>query len=132
MRVVLDTNVIISALLFDGSPEHLVLSTLLGSNQLVLSTYIITETTRILESKFSVQPKNFELLQQILGEAEVVYFQPFLNVLSDEPDNRILETAVKGGTQYLVTGDKALLELQKYKSILIVTVKKYLEIIEGF
>lgn len=69
MRVVLDTNVIISALLFDGLPEQLVISTLLGPNQLVLSPYIITEVTHILESKFSVQPKNLELLQQILGES---------------------------------------------------------------
>src|SRR6202035_3758264 len=128
MRVVLDTNVIISALLFDGLPEHLVLSTLLGSNQLVISPYIITETIRILESKFSIQPQNLELLQQILSEAELIYFQPFLNILMDEPDNRILETAVKGGAQYLVTGDKLLLDLQKHEDIQIVNVKKYVEI----
>lgn len=132
MRVVLDTNVIISALLFDGLPEHLVLSTLLGSNQLVLSQYIITETTHVLESKFSVKPTSQDLLQQILGEAKVIYFQPFLNILTDEPDNRVLETAVKGDARYLVTGDKLLLELQKYKAVQIVGVRKYLEIIEDF
>jgi putative PIN family toxin of toxin-antitoxin system len=132
MRVVLDTNVIISALLFDGLPEHLVLSTLLGSNQLVLSPYIITETARILESKFSVEPQSLKLLQQILGEAEIIYFQPFLNIIADEPDNRILETAVKGDAQYLVTGDKLLLELQKHEAVQVVSVKKYIEIIEDF
>jgi putative PIN family toxin of toxin-antitoxin system len=132
MRVVSDTNVIISALLFDGLPEHLVLSTLLGPNQLVLSPYIITETIRILESKFSVSPAGLNLLQQILGEAEVIYFQPSLSIISDEPDNRILETAVNGGARYLVTGDKLLLKLQKYKTVQMVSVKKYLEIIEGF
>src|SRR5581483_11134743 len=112
-------------------PERLVLSTLLGSDQLVLSPYIITEAVRILESKFSVKPQNLELLQQILGEAEIVYFQPFLNIINDEPDNRILETAVKGGAQYLVTGDKLLLELQKHGALQIVSVKKFAEITEG-
>lgn len=132
MRVVLDTNVIISALLFDGMPEHLVISTLLGPNQLILSPYIITEVTRILESKFSVQTKNLELLQQILGESELIYFQPFLHIVSDEPDNRILETALKGGAHYIVTGDKLLLGLQRYENIQVISVKKYLEITEGF
>ena len=129
MPVVIDTNVIISALLFDGLPEHLVLNTLLGPNQLVLSPYIIEETIRILELKFSVKPTSLDLLQQILSEAELVYFQPFLNIIADEPDNRILETAVKGKANYLVTGDKLLLKLQNYKGIQIVSVKKYLEII---
>ena len=132
MRVVLDANVIISALLFGGTPEHLVISTLLGPNQLVLSPYIITEVTRILESKFSVHPKNLELLQQILGESELVYFQPFLHLVSDEPDNRIIETALKGGAHYIVTGDKLLLEIERYENIQVISIKKYLEITEGF
>ena len=77
MRVVLDTNVLISALLFDGSPEKVVLSTLNGLEELVLSAYIVAETTRILEDKFGVEPSSLELLQQLLSEAELVYFQPF-------------------------------------------------------
>ena len=101
-------------------------------HQLVLSPYIITEVTRILESKFSVQTKNLELLQQILGESELIYFQPFLHIVSDEPDNRILETALKGGAHYIVTGDKLLLGLQRYENIQVISVKKYLEITEGF
>jgi len=123
MRLVLDTNVIISALLFDGLPEKLLLSTLGGLHELVLSSYIIAETTRILEERFKVQPTNLKLLQQLLGEAEVVYFQPFLNVITDEPDNRILETAVRGSADYLVTGDKLLLKLKEYKNIKIISVR---------
>jgi len=131
MRTVLDTNVIISALLFDGLPEKLLLGILAGSDQLVSSSYIIAETARILESKFSVQPNNIELLQQILGESEMVHFQPFLNIVADEPDNRILETAIKGSAQYIVTGDQLLLELKKYKGIQIVKAREYLEITDG-
>jgi putative PIN family toxin of toxin-antitoxin system len=123
MRLVLDTNVIISALLFDGLPEQLLLSTLGGSHELVLSSYIVSETTYILEDKFKVEPSNIKLLQQLLNEGEVMYFQPFLNVVDDEPDNRILETGVKGNVEYLVTGDKHLLDLKKYKSIKIISVR---------
>ncbi len=130
MRVVFDTNVLISALLFDGGPEKIMLSTFNGLNELILSSYIITETTRILEDKFGVEPSSLELLQNLLGEAELVYFQPFLNVIEDEPDNRIIETAVKGKATFLVTGDKLLLKLKQYKGVTIVSVKEFLVIIE--
>ena len=124
MRLVLDTNVIISALLFDGLPEKLLLSTLGGLHELVLSSYIIAETTRILEDRFKAQPANVKLLQQLLNEGEIVYFEPFLNIVDDELDNRIFETAIKGNANYLVTGDKLLLELKEYKNIKIITVRE--------
>jgi len=130
MRLVLDTNVIISALLFDGLPEHLLLSTLGGSHEIVLSSYIIAETTRILEERFKVQPANIKLLQQLLNECEVVYFEPFLNVVADEPDNRILETGIKGNADYLVTGDKLLLKLKEYKSLKIISVRDCVKMLE--
>ena len=105
------------------------LSTLNGLEELVLSSYIVAETTRILEDKFGVEPSSLELLQQLLIEAELVYFQPFLHIIEDEPDNRVLETAVKGKANYLVTGDKLLLKLKHYKNIEIVSVTEFLEII---
>jgi putative PIN family toxin of toxin-antitoxin system len=128
MRVVLDTNVIISAILFDGLPEKLLINALAGSDQLIISTYIVAETIRVLETKFSVSPSNLKLLQQLLNEGEMVHFQPFLGVISDEPDNRIIETAVRGDAEYLVTGDKLLIDLKKYKNTQIVSTKQYLEL----
>lgn len=130
MRLVLDTNVIISALLFDGLPEKLLLSTLGGLHELVLSSYIIAETSRILDDKFEVQPTNIKLLQQLLYEGQIVYFEPFLDVVADEPDNRILETAVKGNADYLVTGDKLLLQLKEYQSLKIISVGSCVKILE--
>ena len=130
MRLVLDTNVIISALLFDGLPEKLLLSTLGGLHELVLSSYIVAETSRILEVKFEVQPINIKLLQQLLYEGQIVYFEPFLDVVADEPDNRILETAVKGNADYLVTGDKLLLQLKEYQSLKIISVRSCVKILE--
>jgi len=123
MRVVLDTNVLISALLFDGVPEKLVRSVLGGSHQLVLSPYIISETSRILKTKFKIDPKTLEFLEQLLAEGEVVYFEPFLDVLADKPDNRILETAIKGKVDFIVTGDKPLLALKEYKGVDIISVR---------
>ncbi|MEI9914431.1 MAG: putative toxin-antitoxin system toxin component, PIN family [Candidatus Saccharibacteria bacterium] len=129
MRLVLDTNVIISALMFGGRPEKLMLSVLGGPHQLVLSPYIIFETTRILETRFNVSTKNLINLQSILNESDIVYFEPFLDIVSDGPDNRIIETAVKGEAVYLVTGDKLLLKLGAYKSIKIITIAECLKLI---
>lgn len=128
MRLVLDTNVIISALLFNGLPEQLMLKSLGGPHQLILSHYIITETSRILEVKFGTKSSDLLLLQQFLSESELTYFEPFLDVLADEQDNRILETAVKGRAQYIVTGDKQLLRLKTYQDIQVVTVNYCLEL----
>lgn len=130
MRLVLDTNVIISALLFDGLPERLLYGALGGLHELVLSPYIIAETSRILEDRFKVQPNNLKLLQQLLNEGEIVYFQPFLNIVTDEPDNRILETGVKGNADYLVTGDKLLLELKEYRSVKIISVRDCVTVLD--
>ena len=129
MRLVLDTNVIISALLFDGQPEKLLLSTMGGAHQLALSPYIISETNRILEEKFKVSPKNLTNLTNLLGESEILYFEPFLDILADKPDNRVLETAVKGDVNYLVTGDKQLLDLREYKLIKIIKVTECLKLL---
>lgn len=128
MRVVLDTNVIISALLFDGVPERVLLSLLGGSGTIVSSPFIIEETSRILKAKFKVNPLHISLLQQLLEESEVQYFQPYLHILSDEPDNRILETAEEGNVEYIVTGDKLLLDQHTYQSMKIITPADFLNI----
>lgn len=116
MRVVLDSNVIISASLFDGVPERVVLSTL-EDNILVISPYIIDETGCVLTDKFKQSPQEVTLFQQILSQGEMQYFQPYLHVLADEPDNRILETALTGHAEYIVTGDKLLLAQESYQGI---------------
>jgi len=117
MRAVLDTNVIISALLFDGVPERVVLLLLGGRGVIVLSPFIVEETSRILKTKFNVDPAHIALLQQLFEQAEMQYFQPYLHVLDDEPDNRILETALTGHADYIVTGDKLLLAQKSYKGV---------------
>ena len=119
MRVVIDTNVFISALVFGGLPEQVLLR-VIKEHQLVLSAYIITEINRILRVKFQIRPPSLRLLQEAMREAEMVYFDPYVHILTDEPDNRILETAEQGQAEYVITGDKLLLDLKQYKDIVII------------
>lgn len=126
-RVVMDINVIISALLFDGIPEQAVLHVLTGYNTSVLSPFIIEETGRILQTKFNASNVNIRLLQQLLTASDMQYFQPFLHIIMDEPDNRILETAICGNADFIVTGDKLLLDLKTYKDIDIIKPADFLK-----
>lgn len=127
MRVVLDTNVIISAVLFDGVPEQTVLSILGGSHILVLSPFVIEETSRILKDRFDAQPNNIKLLQRLLSKADIVYPEDgFINELDDDPDNRVLETAVSGKADYIVTGDKLMLGLEQFQDIKIIKPAEWL------
>jgi putative PIN family toxin of toxin-antitoxin system len=120
--------VIISALLFDGVPEQVVLSLLGGGGTIVLSPFIIEETNRILKHKFKVEPAHIALLQQLLEQSEMQYFQPYLHVLGDEPDNRILETAEVGKADYIITGDKLLLTQASYQGIQILKPANFLSL----
>lgn len=126
-RVVLDTNVIISGLLFDGVPERAVLDVLAGANESVLSTYIINEVGDVLQRKFAVSPHVTHKLQKLLTASDIVYFEPFLSVLGDDPDNRVLETAVVGKATYIVTGDRLLLNLRSYQGVTIIRPADYIE-----
>ena len=50
-----------------------------------------------------------------------------ISVLDDDPDNRILECAIEGHADIIVTGDRAILKLGKYKNLHIITLRDYLE-----
>ncbi len=72
--------------------------------------------------------KNWARVAVYLSElAEVVAPRRRLKVLRDEPDNRILECAVTGKVDVIVTGDQAMLQLAKYRGIRILSLKDFLE-----
>ena len=128
MRIVIDTNVFISGLVFDGIPEEVIKIALSKDNKLIISAYIINETSRNLKNKFGLQPESLQLYQATMNVSQVIYFDPFLQVLSDEPDNRVLETALKGKADYIVTGDKELLDLKHYEYVKIINPAGFMNI----
>ena len=72
------------------------------------------------------------LTGQICGIAKVVEPREPLSVISDDPDdNRVLECAVKGEADVIVSGDRHLLNLANYQGISIVTVRQFLESAEA-
>jgi len=128
MRVVFDTNIFISALtLPGGTAEAAVMKIIDGDATLVISREIIDEVLTVLARKFS---KDAEALSRVAvnlaGIGELAHPIERLKVLEDEADNRILECAVAGDADLVVTGDKAMLTLKKYQDITIMTLKEFL------
>lgn len=131
MRVCIDTNVWISGLLFSGAPAKVVDLALTGRFQVVLSNAILDEVERNVVKKFSVAPKLARRLRNRLAAiADVYETSGVLSVIKEKhADNLVLETAVLGQAQYLVTGDrKHLLPLEVFRTIKIVDSSTFLAV----
>ena len=122
LRVVFDSNVYISALLFEGIPEKILDMALKNKIILIVSTEIITETESVLREKFKWPEHNIDkFVRRLSGISENIRPGNKLNVIKErESDNRVLEYAVSGNASLIVSGDKYLLKLKKYKNIPIV------------
>jgi len=129
IRVVFDTNVYISALMFGGVPGSLLDLALLQSFLLVVSPALLDELDEKLREKFEVAAEDAAIIRDKLESvAEIVRPDMVLQVITDDPDdNRVLECAVKGRADYIVTGDRHLLKLGSYNAISIVTVRQFLD-----
>ena len=129
MKVVFDTNVFVSALVFPrGNGERALLRIVEEKDRLLLSRAIVGELLDVLARKFARDREELARVAVFLGElAELVEPATQLDVLEDETDNRILECAVAGDAELVVTGDKKMLALRRYDGIRIISLVEYLD-----
>lgn len=127
-RVVFDTNILVSALVFPGGRGDAALRRIIDeTDQLVLSRPIVDELLDVLARKFARDAEELAHVAVFVTElAVVVAPKRRLRVVKDDPDNRILECAVAGRAEVIVTGDKALLAIELYEKIRILTLREYL------
>lgn len=128
MKVVFDTNVFVSAFIVPGGKgEEALLLAQRRKVDLYTSVPILTETTRILRTKFN-QPERDVLaaLKQISRAATIVRPARTVSVLEDLPDNRILECAVSAQADLVVTGDHHLLALKEFEGVPLVRLADFL------
>jgi putative PIN family toxin of toxin-antitoxin system len=128
VKVVFDTNILVSALVFPGGRGEAALRRIIEEqDQLLISKPIIDELIGILARKFSRDAEELAHVAVFLsGLALTVKPRRKLQVVKDEPDNRILECAVASHAEAIVTGDRALLTLRHYKSVRIISLREYL------
>lgn len=129
LKVVFDTNILVSALAFPGGLGEAALRRIVEErDRLVLSKPIIDELLGILARKFSRDAEELAHAAVFLSElAQVVSPRRRLRVVKDEPDNRILECALAGRADVIVTGDRALLALGEYRGVRLVSLREYLD-----
>ena len=128
MRVVFDTNILVSALVFPGGQGDAALRRIIaGRDLLVMSKAILDELLDVLSRKFARDAEELAHVAVFFSElAMIVAPRRRLRVVQDDPDNRILECALAGRAEAIVTGDKALLALKSFRNIPVVTLRSYL------
>ena len=128
MRVVFDTNIYVSALAIPGGmAEEAYLEAVRGTFELFTSVAILTETARVLQTKFDwSEDKVREAIQDISQTATVLRPRPTLHLLDDEPDNRILECAIAAPAEFVVSGDRHLLALKHHADITMISLADFL------
>ena len=131
IRVVIDTNVVISALLFGGIPGKLIaLWKKVGIKPLV-SKKIIDEYLKVLAyPKFNLSGEeiNYLLYQEILPFFEVISVQQRPVIVKKDPsDDKFISCAQAGKADIIISGDKHLLALKSYRKIKILSPSEFLE-----
>ena len=128
IRIVPDTNIIISSIFWIGNPHEVIRRGILGEYQLVISADILDEAVNKLRHKFQFpEEKIQELIDIFLMYCEIIEPTSNFDVVRDKKDNKIICCAYDGKVNYVVTGDPDLLILTSFKSIQITTATLFLE-----
>ncbi len=128
MRIVIDTNVIVSALFFGGKPRALLELVATGHLDIFVTQEILAEYKAtidyLLEKYHGHQLPSF--LPEFKKVASVIESSSRVRVCRDPDDNKFIECALDGQCSYIVSGDKDLLDIERFKNIRIILVSEFL------
>jgi putative PIN family toxin of toxin-antitoxin system len=132
VRIVVDTNVYVSGLLWTGLPHDLLSAAETGHLTLVTTPAIIEEDREVLvRSKFAARIRTLttsvdELLESFLGIVRIIQEPKVVRVVRADPDDdKFVACAVAARVRWVISSDTHLLTLQRYKSIRIVTPQQF-------
>ena len=125
MRVVFDTNVVISAMLLPLSVPRRALDRAMREGRPLISAATTTELDEVIHlpkfDKYLSEEERIEFLTTLVHEAELVNVVETVTVCRDPRDNKFLELAVSGRATHIVTEDADLLVLQPFRGIIVVS-----------
>ena len=131
-RIVLDSNVILSAALFRQSTPRQALDKASVSGQILISNQILGELQDVFSrpkfDKYSSKQVRNEFLNDFLTVVENVEIVQKIAACRDRKDDKFLELAVNGNANYIITGDQDLLVLHPFQNIAIISVSDYLSL----
>lgn len=132
IKVVLDTNIYISAIMFGGNPNKVLKLARVRQIKVFISAQILLEISEKLHKKFKLSEEDVaKILKGISKITELVQSRIKLDVVKeDSSDNKFLECAVVADSDYIITGDKHLLKLKRFEEVKIVTPADFLKILK--
>lgn len=130
LKVVLDTNVYLSAIIFGGNSRHILDLIIKKKVIAYISPSILFEISQKLEKKFKWNQDQILLAIRTLSRtARVAKPRLALDIVkSDRNDNKIIEAAIEGRVDFVITGDKHLLGIKTYQKVKIVSPVQFLSI----
>jgi putative PIN family toxin of toxin-antitoxin system len=138
VRIVLDTNVVVSALIWGGTPERLVQMAIDGDVELCTSRYLLDELREVLQrehlsSRLGPRYASVEEAVTLYGELAVAVSPTLVPrvVVEDADDDHVLAAAIAGSVDLIVSGDRHLLALGAHKNIRIITPAEAVRLIVG-
>lgn len=136
MRITVDTNVLVSATFWNGNSHKIIEGIEQKQFVLVLSKNILQEYSEVLEYdeiREKIRDKNLDMkytLHKIISLATIVEPTAILHIIQDDPDdNKVLECALEGSVDYIVTQDNHLLKLKNFQGIIIMTPEDFLKLV---
>ena len=130
IRVVFDNNVLVSAALLYGPPRR-ALDKVLDNGAVLISAAVLLELAEVLNrpkfDRYVTQDERMTFLVNFLKVAEMVEIHEEIQACRDPKDNKLLELAINGGANFLVTGDKDLLVLNPFRGVAILTPSGFLD-----
>ena len=131
-RFVFDTNVIISAVLFNNSVPGRAFIRALNHGRILVSKALVGELSRVLGrdrfDRYVTHEERDAFLSSLIRESSLIEISQAVQVCRDPKDDQILELAVNGNATYIVTGDADLLVLNPFRGIEIVTPAEFLKL----
>lgn len=131
LKVVIDTNVLVSGIVFEGKPHRIIRDLVDRRIHAVGSRFLLAELAEVLTKKMNYSSAEINRLIEKLEELiDLVHPEEIITVCRDPADNWVLEAAVAGNCDFIITGDRDLLTLKKYRSIQILTPAEFIAEIE--
>ena len=129
MRLVLDNNTLISAIGWSGPPRQILFALREGKHSLIISLALLDELTRVLTYPKLLPIATHPLLPVILEwlhrSEHLVASEPITVIREDPADNLVLEAAVAGNADAIVSRDRHLVKVQSFRGIPIVTAQAF-------
>ena len=135
VRYVFDTNVLVSALIFEDSKPGRAFRLALQNGQILLSLTTLEEIDEVMSrekfERYVTAEEREEFLEALIGRARFVEPAEQIKVCRDPKDDKFLELAVSGEAHHIISGDDDLLDLSPFRGIEILSVDDFLKRLEG-